>query len=140
MKELGELSHHSVTVEKPIKIDMSWYRKPYNDPLVAIEIERDKKTVLGSEVHNLIYSSARLKVLITYVKDDEQKRFLREIRQKLADRRAAVQNDEFLVAFVLYYTERGNSVFEWWQGYVLAPKAKGRSQIRTTKLSRHRFN
>lgn len=71
LNRMGENLGYSVLIEKPIRLDMSWFDKRHFEPQVVIEYETEKKGVLDSELLNLACSSARLKVLITYIEEKE---------------------------------------------------------------------
>ena len=64
LRNFGEEMGYVVLIEKPVKMDMTWYNPEYFEPEVAIEYERNKKGVIDSELRNLAFSSAKLKVLM----------------------------------------------------------------------------
>ena len=121
LQKLGEEMGYVVLTEKPVKMDMTWYNPEHFEPEVAIEYETNKKGILDSELRNLAFSSAKLKVLITYVKGEEQVDFLKKIVDRWEKRRKRVWNDELLVMFIVYHPEKGKKVFDYFQGYIVYP-------------------
>ena len=129
LRKLGEKMGYVVLIEKPVKMDMTWYNPEYFEPEVAIEYETNKKGILDSELRNLAFSSAELKVLMTYVKGKEQVQFLKRIVDRWEKRSKRVWNDELLVMFIVYHPEKGNWVFDYFQGYVIY-RSKGELRVK----------
>ena len=121
LQKLGEKIGYVVLREKPVKMDMTWYNPRHFEPEVAIEYETNKKGILDSELRNLAFCSAKLKVLMTYVRKEEQEDFLKKIVDRWKKRSKRVWNDELLVMFIVYHQERRTRFFDYFQGYVIYP-------------------
>lgn len=119
MRKIGEKRGYIVQQEKPVRIDMTWFDPEYFEPAVAIEYETDKKGILSSELRNLACSSAELKVLVTYVEQEEMSFYLKEIAKRWKNRSERVRNDELLVMFIVYHKEKGKRLFLYFSGYIL---------------------
>jgi len=117
LEGMGKKLGYSVSIEKPIRVDMAWFDRRYFEPQIVIEYESDKKGVLDSELLNLAYSSARLKVLITFIEEREIEYFLSEITRRWKTRSARVWNDELLVIFCIYTLETGKR-FQYFIGHL----------------------
>ena len=94
-------------IEKPVRMDMTWFDPKYLDSQVAFQYETNEKTVLESEVLNLACSSARLKVLIIYVTEGTQEDFLNSVCMKWATRSKRSTGDELLVMLIVFNLENG---------------------------------
>lgn len=119
MRNIGERMGYTVLQEKPVRMDITWFDQKYYDPVVAIEYENDKTGILDSELKNLACSSAKLKVLMTNVKEDEISRYLEEITKRWNSRSKRVKNDELLVMFIVYLQKKGYREFQYMVGHVL---------------------
>jgi hypothetical protein len=117
LKALGEKMGYRVSVEKPVRFDMSWFSPKYFEPQVVIEYETNEKSILESEVLNLACSSAKLKVLVTYAKEGTQAELLHSIEAEWARRSKRIRNDELLVMFIVYGTEKGWRIFSYYDAY-----------------------
>ena len=106
IERMGNNLGYDVSREKPVRIDMSW-KKKYLESQVAIEYETYKKGIFDSELLNLASSNARLKILITYIKDEETDWYVKEIARRWKTRSKRVWNDELLIIF--WYLSHGKS-------------------------------
>lgn len=119
LEKVGQKHKFIVKREKPVRIDMSWYSRGYYDPVAAIEVETYEDTIWNSEMVNLLYSSARLKVMLTYISQDRLNEFLSRMSEFLVKRRAVPTGEEFLAIFIVYHREGGSDAFDEWRGYLI---------------------
>jgi len=132
IKKIGKTLGYNIKIEKPVRVDMSWFDKRYFEPQVVIEYETIKTGILDDELLNLACSSARLKVLITYIEEKEIDYYLKEIIGRWETRGKRVWNDELLVIFCIYTPAEGFRFFEYYIGYVIYP-VEGKLQTKELK-------
>lgn len=117
---------HELT-QKPIRNDASWYDPTNLDPTAAIEVETNEDTIWESEIPNLLYSCARLKVLLTCVTKEREQEFVDRIRESLAKRSGVIDKEEFLAMFVIYHKSNALDQFDVWHAWLFASKKEGSS-------------
>lgn len=118
LSAVGRSRGFEVKIEKPVRIDMSWYERQKYDPSVAIEVETQEDTIWDNEMVNLLYSAARLKVLLTYIEEKRLSAFLDKMKSFLEHRNTAPVGEEFMAIFVQYHTEKGKDWFDEIKGYL----------------------
>lgn len=104
MNNLAKRLDLEMKCEKPQKIDYSFYEHGFYDPLMAVEVEWEEKTV-EQELVNLISIDCPLKVLITYSRWSEFGPNIGRVRDILLRRRR--KDKDFLGLFWVYELERG---------------------------------
>lgn len=120
LTSLGQKMGYNVKIEKPVRIDVAWFDPEYIDPQVAIEYETEQKGVLTSEIQNLAYSCAPLKVLITYVRNDKVDEFLENVQLIWSKRSRRQWNDELLVMIINYLDDTNYRSFSHYDAYVFS--------------------
>jgi hypothetical protein len=112
------------TKETPARIDMSWYQMGILTPVAVIEVETRANTIWDSEVRNLFYSSAKLKVLLTYVTDRCQERIVEGLRNAYRHSGTVRDDEEMLVILMIYEEREGRKWFNRWEAHVLRSGGK----------------
>lgn len=100
MQNLSKTLDYDMKYEKPQRVDYSFYERGFIDPLVAVEVEWDEKSV-ENELINLVSINCLLKVLITYSKYSKFLSNVRKVWDILSKRKRAKRKD-FLGIFWLY--------------------------------------
>jgi hypothetical protein len=105
--------------ETPARIDMSWYQAGLLDPMAVVEIETQTDSIWDSEVRNLLYSCASLKILLTYSRIGHQSRLVNGVVNAFGNRRSVGGGEEFLLILMVYEVRKERSWFDHWEGYVV---------------------
>jgi len=103
---------------------MSWYQPGFLDPVAAIEFETRVESIWDSEVRNLLYSAAELKVLLTYVEDSHQREVVNQLSYLYSQRRN-IHADELLAIVMIYNEDEGRRWFVRWEAYVFSSDKNG---------------
>jgi len=109
---------------------MSWYQAGLLDPVAAIEVETRADSIWDSEVRNLFYSSAGLKVLLTYAREGHQVSLVEGVRNAFRRRRRIGGSDEFLFILMTYEEKGGKRWFIRWEGYTVHSLGNAETQVK----------